>query len=411
MTPHRGAAALLLSGLALALAACGTQDSQPAAERSAKIPVADLAVMVLPQEELGALADGLRVSVDDSGPTNNLDAADDTLDPGDTARSLKSAGRIAGYDLAYVPPKASKRQVAVSVGTTADLFTDPVYATQHLSKQVSDFDRFMGKVVDGVRLVAVKNFKAVGVGEEASGLQVTVVAGKARAHATVVYFRRGRLVGIAWAIRRDKRSVLDDVRRVALTLDTRMQRVLAGQADEEPVPLPGKPTKIDPKPFVLKLEDLSPGATATGEGYRQHGEVASFLREFKLRDNKLGDSTIAYLRSMTQVFGKGEDAAGFLRAIELKKVELLLARTFVRGVVKSKVTGLRVRPLPVAGRDTAGAVFTFKLLGQPVKAVLFCVQSGRLLGSVTALGPADEIHTADVLALVPQVRARLDATG
>ncbi len=46
--------------------------------RSPKIPIDDLAVMVVPQAELGDLADGLRVSVDDSGPTTNLDAADDT---------------------------------------------------------------------------------------------------------------------------------------------------------------------------------------------------------------------------------------------------------------------------------------------------------------------------------------------
>ena len=413
MRPHKGAAALLLLAVALALPACGTQDAELGAARSAKIPLADLGVMVLPQEELDPLAAGLRISADGSGPTNNADAAADTLDPGDTAKSLSGKGRIGGYELVYEQPNAAaaKRTGLLSVGTGVELFRDAVYATQHVSKQVGDYDRFEGQTLEGIKLARVTSFDAGAVGEEAHGVEVTAVAGKLRVHITAVYFSRGRLAATAWALRTDGRALADEVSRLALTLDSRIQRVLAGQLDEEAVALPGKPRTIDPKPFVLTLADLPPGTAATGEGRRQHGDIASFLREFVPPDNQLGGSTVLYLRSMVQVSERRREAAALLRAIESRKVALTLARTFVQGVVESKVTRLRVLPLEVDGRDTAGAIFRFDLGGEPIETVFFYVWSGRLLGSVTALGPAGKIRPADVLTLVPRVRARLNTGG
>ena len=56
--------------------------------------------MVVPKDELGPEARGLERD-EDSGPSDNAAGAEDTLDPNDTARDLRSAGRIQGYDLYF----------------------------------------------------------------------------------------------------------------------------------------------------------------------------------------------------------------------------------------------------------------------------------------------------------------------
>jgi hypothetical protein len=57
-----------------------------------------LAVMVVPRDQLGAIAKGLDLD-DDSGPYGNKEAAEDTIDRRDTAASLRAAGRVGGYEL------------------------------------------------------------------------------------------------------------------------------------------------------------------------------------------------------------------------------------------------------------------------------------------------------------------------
>ena len=78
----------------LVLAGCGL-GGQEAGEPVEPAPVtkAQLATMVLPHGELGPIAEGMK-PLDDSGPVPNEEAADDTLDPADTARSVRSAGRL-----------------------------------------------------------------------------------------------------------------------------------------------------------------------------------------------------------------------------------------------------------------------------------------------------------------------------
>jgi hypothetical protein len=415
MTPHKGAAALLLLFVALALSACGTQNAKPTAERSENIPVADLAVMVLPKGELGEMATGLRVSADSSGPTKNVDAADDTLDPTDTAKSLKSAGRIAGYDLDYEAPEERRGTGAglVAIGTTAELFTDPVYATQYVSKQVSDVDRFVGRVVRGIRLVRVRSFGAVGVGEEAAGMQILAATGKRRAHVTVIYFRRGRLVGQAWEIRRDGRTVDDEITRIALTLDTRIQRVLAGQVDEKPVALPGKPKEIDPKPLTLRARDFE-GATIAHEGSRQAHGVRAYLREFDVVGGGVGGSKMYYLRALTQVFPSRRSATidqRFLATAEgSRKVTAAFLDAWLGGD-RDAITNVSATPVAVRGADTSVFRFSFTAPKGRMEGVMLSVQRGRVLGSVTVIGRAAGLDPMDILTARAKLRERLTEAG
>jgi hypothetical protein len=100
--PPAARALVLLCAFAAAGCGLGGGGSDGAGE-GPRVTPADLALMVLPQADLGAAARGLRPD-DDSGPTSNEEAADETLDPDDTRVSLRGAGRMAGHKLYYAQP-------------------------------------------------------------------------------------------------------------------------------------------------------------------------------------------------------------------------------------------------------------------------------------------------------------------
>src|ERR671924_2357127 len=114
-----------LAGLALVASllagGCGTTESLPL--RSAR--ESDLATMVLPKGDLGRFGEGLAVDAD-SGPENNREAAENSLDPRDTARTLRQAGRLAGYELSYSDPAGSgyalsTKKGVIVIGTGVEL--------------------------------------------------------------------------------------------------------------------------------------------------------------------------------------------------------------------------------------------------------------------------------------------------
>ena len=408
MTPLRGAA-LVLCGLVVA--SCGQGGNRAAEQTDARVTKAELAVMVLPADELGGLAKGLRLAPDESGRMSNAAAARQSLDPKDSARRMEGAGRVVGYELTYMHPRAlsrKRKQGIVSAGSAVDLMQDAVDASRFLNKQANDFERFEGRVSDGVRLTGVAGFGVQGIGEEAEGIRGTVRGFGLTLHTTIVAFRRGRIVGSVGVVRADRRDMTAAVTRLAITLDSRIQRVLAGQLREVPVPLPGvKQPRIDPKPLTLSLAELPPGFMVTGEGYRRHGDVRSFLREFEAARNRLDGADVLYVRSMTQITGSDDAAALSLRYSGSKQGRRHLARLVVRGALRTEPQALEVRPLEVEGADTVAWLATFSTRTTRVAIVVLYVRSGVALGSLTAVGPAARLDPAEILALAPTVRDRL----
>ncbi len=411
MTPLRGAA-LLLCGLVLA--SCG-QGGNRAVQLDAEVTRADLAIMVLPADELGRLADGLRLGRDDSGRSSNAAAARQSLDPQDSARRLRGAGRVDGYELTYSSPgtlSGKRKRGVVSVGSSVELMQDAVDASRFLNKRVNDYERFEGTVSEGVRLQGASTFAVPTIGEETQGIRGTVRGFGLTLHTTVVAFRRGRIVASVGVVRVDRRDMTAAATRLAITLDSRIQRVLGGQLEEDPVALPGveRRPRIDPKPLTLGLADLPPGLTVAGEGYRRHGNVRSFLREFDPAAARLGSSQVVYLRSMTQIV-ESEDAGRLaLRYAGTPKGSRHFARLVVTGVLRTDARALRVRPLDVEGDDTVAALATFRTPKARVAIVFVYVRSGVALGSLTAVGRAAELNPGDVLGLAATIRARLGST-
>jgi hypothetical protein len=396
------------------------------AEKPARVSSDDLARMVVPHEELGAGAEAAALEVDslDSGPISAGKAAEDTIDPKDTAKSLRHGGWRAGYELNYSDPKRAasfaNHHGLVSAGSSVEAFETDSAARERLVKEIRDYERFEGKTIQGVKLEEFDTFDAV-VGDEAWGVHFVGRVGKVRIYATGVFFRHGNLLASAGFLRADATVERARAIRLALALDERVERRLAGELREEPVPLPEKPkakkakhtgTKggsLDPKRFTLTARDL-PGSSVTGEGYRKHGNVRSYVREFRLPGGRLGRSPVSYFRAMTQVLESPQAADDVLAYAETFQGARDLARSFIRGVLKRSPEGLMAGPLPTRGRDTLALVSYFgPRSGGRLSAVMLLVRSGRLVGSVTVVGNGNELNPKYVIALAPKLRAQLRA--
>jgi hypothetical protein len=409
----------------VALTGCGALTHEPA--KQTPVTQDDLAVMVVPQGELGDGVEALEVDPQDSGPISAGTAADDTIDPKDTAKSLRHSGWTTGYELNYSDPKRAasfaRRRGLVVAGSSVEAFETDSAARERLVKEIRDYERFEGKMIQGAKLEKFDTFD-VAVGDEAWGVHFVGRVGKVRVYATGVFFRHGELLATAGILRADATVERGTAIQLARTLDERIERRLAGQLREAPVPLPAKPkhakkakrtgkaaVSLDPRPFTLTTHAF-PGSTVVGEGYRRHGDVRSYLREFRLPGGRLGRSPVSYVRAMTQVLESPEAATDFLFYAESFQGSRELARTFVRGVLKSSPENLMAGPLPTRGGDTLALVSYFgPRSGGRLSAVMILVRSGRLIGSVTVVGKGNELNPKYVIALAPKLRAQLRAAG
>ena len=88
---------LAAASLLVALASAGA--AAPGIPRA--VPTAKLGLMPLPLAAYGREAGGLRLDADQSGVIDNAEAAQYTTDRKDSAASLRAAGRITGFDVAF----------------------------------------------------------------------------------------------------------------------------------------------------------------------------------------------------------------------------------------------------------------------------------------------------------------------
>lgn len=249
---HRGttmkiagvAMALLLAiCLAVLLSACGGGNGDDELEGALRsVTNNDLAIMVLPREDLGEEFAHLEID-HDSGFVDNEEAADGTVDPHDTAGDLERAGRVTGYELEYdAPDFLSALQVGAGVLETAtqvDLFRGPSAASDFLAEEVSDHQRFEGKeIAPDLILEEVETFAVDGLADAAMGLRARAGIGDAKLHLTFVLFRLDRVVAGAWVFRADDSNVDSQVQTIARALERRIEGVLLGDIVGTPVPLP-----------------------------------------------------------------------------------------------------------------------------------------------------------------------------
>jgi hypothetical protein len=396
--------AVVLAGVVV-LTGCGA-----AREESAPAPrfkPADLARMVRKQQ-LGPLARGLKLDREQTGPSNNKQGAKDTLDLRDSARSLRKAGRLRGYDLTYSGSGLSGLGV-VQVAESVELFRSEQAASRWLKKQLADYVRYRGKKHDGVKLASVEELDA-DTGEEAGGLRLrfTFPGHGIAIYATVVGFRRGTVVGSTSVLLRRNVLVAGDVERIADALDDRIVRVGSGKA--RGAPLMSKrvtPRPVaDPKPFLIEAGEL-PFRTKLvhADYFPVPGDGRVYLREYDV----LGTSGILYVRTMAQAFPTARAAEANQEYLGSRKGSDWVARRFLRAYfAKTKFTPQGVSAQPLwRGDDAAGFNFFFRAPKGRIEGVELSVRQGRLSSTLLVMGFDRAVDPAGLLRLRGKLRARL----
>lgn len=406
----RGAALVVV--VALVLAGCGVGGE----EGSDEITAEQLAVMVLPQEELEGAA-SFPLDEADSGSVNAKEAAESTIDPKDGSSDLRSAGWTAGYELNYTASDTSamlaKAQGLFNAGSSVDLFDTETSARAFLLRQIRDYERFRGKEREGVRLVSFETFD-VDVGDEGWGVEFTA-RGKFTLHATGVFFRSGRLVATAGYVRADEATMRDAAMKAARALESRIERSLTGELDAKPVPLPNEndePTQAELSKMTLGLEDLPAGARLIDEGHSEGDDFVSYYRSFDVEQTMIGSSHLMVLRAKTQVYDTKARAEFLMRSLSTSKGRAEFAKGVLRGF--SQLTGdqashVRITRLPGARGDSTGIVVTFDMAGKRFRTATIVVRSGRAVAVVSGFCTAHAVHPGDMPPLGETALTRLSA--
>ena len=219
------------TGAVVVLAGCGW--GQRAARTAPKQPVtrAQLAAMVLPKADLGPSVKGLAEHRPAGAMTNTKFAAN-TVDPEDTASSLRAKGRLLGHERTYIHPRIPSLTVRKGRCRSGpiELLDGTVYAVQYLHVRLTDYERLRDRCGPASASVTCAFVEDAGIGdEEADKDAAVIVPSLIRAQETSVVFRRGRIVGYVSVVRADKGDARQEAMRLAVASDRRIQAVLTGR--------------------------------------------------------------------------------------------------------------------------------------------------------------------------------------
>jgi hypothetical protein len=405
----------LVLAAALVPAGCGIGggDSSEVA-KPAKISKAQLAAMVLPQGELGTIA--ARLTFDErSGPVENAQAAEDTIDPDDTARSVRSAGRLAGHKAWFGDSSLAsvrKGRGVFFVGTEIELLEDPVYAAQYLHKQLDDFQRFQGRQDSGTTLTRVRPFPVTRVGDEGEGFRATATAGKDVLYITAVLFRRTRVMGAAIVVRADKQDARREAHALAAKLDERIQGVLAGEIEPETRTPPPETTKTAvrgrSKLPNLTLTAADVGAEPIMESRSEGDGYVAFDRTFE--DVFAKDAHLIRLHAQTQLYPTAARAAVAHRVVTSPAGRRAYARIVLDNFEQelgAKPADVQITMVSNLGTGVEGVDVIFTAGGTPFRFTTGFTRSGRAIQAVTGFCRAFAFHPSDLGPLAQRARKRL----
>lgn len=416
---------LALAGALLVLAGCSV-GGREAREPAEQLPItkAQLAAMVLPRAELGTIAEGLKPN-GSAGPVGNVEAAAGTLDPHDTARSLRSAGRLDGHEAYFTGSglAASKNGGVVTVGTEVELMEDPVYAAQYLHDQLGDFQRYQGEQEDGTKLTDVSSFAVDAVGDEAEGFLVTA-SGKRTGYVTGVAFRRERIVAVAIVLRADQQDAQAEAGALAIKLDERIKDVLARRIAPVEAPPAQRAQKAQkaqkaqvvsyagkeklPK-LTLASKDLGHGLVPVSEGVTEGEGYVGYQRSFG--ETVVGGSHLVSVRAETRLYGTPAAAARTFTQLTRTGREVL-GRAMINAFADQsglRAADIRVRALAKPRPGTAGIVATFDFSGVEFRIVSILMRSGRMVEAVTGVCRADAFDPNDLKPVADRAKKRLVA--
>ena len=194
-----------------------------------RIGEADLEYMTLSE---GDLPDQLRsYQLARSGVLDNDELAENGF-AGSTAVRFRNAGRISGFMREFVPTSDVTPADGLNfVGATVvHLFENPEQVSGWMSDIfLKDFEENVGQSGgSGQQIVAVNRVQASGLYDEAVGLQVLQGGPAGLLSSTVIDFRVGRLLGVAFVGAVGEHDRTELVTDLALSLERRMVQVALG---------------------------------------------------------------------------------------------------------------------------------------------------------------------------------------
>ncbi len=151
-----------------------------------------------------------------------------------TAASLTELGRVSGYARAFAVPQGAptlKEEPAevLEVATVVHLFEQPKDVDRWIDDVfVGGFrDRVGAEEPDGARLMGVETLKVGGFHERSAALLVVHEAPESTVLAsTIVDFRLGRLLGVAYVVAKRDHEYLELATELGAELERQMVRVV-----------------------------------------------------------------------------------------------------------------------------------------------------------------------------------------
>ena len=419
---RRAALAFAAAGVLLALG-CAAGDGDGLEE----VSLAELAIMVLPTEELGTAADGLEPDGELSGPSTSADAASGSVDPGDTPADIARSGRRAGYDLHFVDADLGalqRRAGVVELATGVELFGTAEQAAGYRERVLGAYERFVGREISPGATLARADPEAADVGDEGTLVRSTLSGDGFVVHSTAVDFRVDEVVGTVLVSRADPEDAGEQALELAGALERRIRAAAAGELDDRPVQVDGARTATPPKPppgarglarLALAVGDLPAGTFVDDEEYGGGGgDGPTFRRSFVLGLRKVGGSQLASLESSV-VRTRGAEAA-LTGLVSLALVlggpqgPAFFAESYAQGG-RFRPREVRVSVVRVQGLPNAFiALVRFRSPLGRIESALGVAAVGRHLGRVTAIAPSGRLDPADVARLLV-AQARRMARG
>ncbi len=155
--------------------------------------------------------------------------------PGSTTGEIEATGRITGYIREYVTPSSVEDVVPgdyLMAATVVHLFEDEDQVSLWIANQfLGEFQRSVRKDLGrGQQVVKAEPTSIKGFSDEAVALCTVQSASAGLVASTIVDFRVGRLLGVAYVVTMGEDQSLDLAQTLGLRLEERMIRVVLGAA-------------------------------------------------------------------------------------------------------------------------------------------------------------------------------------
>jgi len=153
---------------------------------------------------------------------------------GNSAESFQALGRISGYLQEFVAPAPERGDVPpgydLSAATVVHLFQDAQGVSRWIQEIfLQQFEEQVGKEIDaGHYLLTVQRLPFRGFSDETAGIRMVQSGTSGPVSSTVVDFRVGRLLGVAYVATFGNYERRALVERLGLALERRMVRVVLG---------------------------------------------------------------------------------------------------------------------------------------------------------------------------------------